>query len=52
MRLAETAGRACRAQIRLPALNAAFEAEMRPQEIATYHIVDGVATKTDFIEPN
>lgn len=52
VRLAETAGRACRAQIRLPALNAAFEAEMRPQEIATYHIVDGVATKTDFVEPD
>lgn len=52
VRLVETAGRACRAQIALPALGVSFAVEMRPQEIASYHIAGDTATKTDFVEPD
>lgn len=52
IRLNETAGKPARAHVSVPALGADFDAELRPMGINTYYIKDGVATLTDFIEPD
>ena len=51
-RLTETAGAGCRAHVELPALGAEFDAELPPMAMRTYHIADGRAQPSDFVEPD
>ena len=52
VRLNETAGKPARAHISIPALDADFDADMRPMGISTYYVKDGKAELTDFVEPD
>ena len=51
-RLTETAGAGCRAHVELPELGAEFDAELPPMAMRTYHIADGRAQPSDFVEPD
>ena len=51
-RFTETAGAGCRAHVELPALGAEFDAELPPMAMRTYHIADGRAQPSDFVEPD
>lgn len=52
VRLCETAGAGARAHVALPALGAEFDAELAPMALRTYHIADGQARLSDFVEPD
>ena len=52
VRIVETAGRACDVRVELPGIGADFSSELAPMQMATYHVVDGRAERTDFVEPD